>query len=145
MAHFVAMDDVWSVTPARAAGVHDVTLHAGPPRPLVARLTDAELAQGEGALSAVAEAVRRGEFSRVQLGRTFREAIGRDPFRQQHVADAQKERMRSVWIDIAFLAIFVIALTGDQALWVRVMAGGFAALTVADLVRHGWQRWKADR
>ncbi len=45
MAHCVAMDDVWDVAPAEAAGMHVVTLRVGPPRPLVARLSDAELAR----------------------------------------------------------------------------------------------------
>ncbi|GAA2712682.1 hypothetical protein Apa02nite_089640 [Actinoplanes palleronii] len=52
-------------------------LRSGPPRPLAATLSEAELASAASVLPAVADAVRRGE-----LGVAFSGAIGRDPFRR---------------------------------------------------------------
>ncbi len=80
------MDDVWTIFTSDAAATVELTLRTGPPRPLVATLTQTELASVATVLPTVAEAVRRGEFSRIQLGTAFQATIGRDPFRHPTVA-----------------------------------------------------------
>ncbi len=120
------MDEVWTVAPA-GAGRHEVTVRAAP-RPLVARLTDAELAEVEHIL----RAIRRDEFSRIQLGAAFREAIGRDPFRQQR-PPGRSAADGSWWAELAALVFALGFAAEDHALWLRIVAYLVAAVSAAAL------------
>jgi hypothetical protein len=131
-------EDVWTVSRSGSEAVH-VTLRIGPPRPLVAVLTEAELASVANVMPSVAEAVRRGEFSRIQLATMFRTAIGRDPFRQ--AATAERRPVRTAWwADVAHIVVGLGFAAGHSNLWLRLAGWALAAIALGDLVRHVWRR-----
>lgn len=132
------MDDVWAVTPGRG-GTVQLTLRVGPPRPLVGVLTDAELASVASMLPEVAEAVRRDEFSRIQLGTMFRTAIGRDPFKQ---ATGTVHRRASIawWAALAYIVVGLGFAAGHSGLWLRSAGWLVAAVGFGGLVEHAWRR-----
>jgi hypothetical protein len=137
------MDEVWNVTPAETRGMHDVTLRVGPPRPLTAQLSDSELAKLQGVLPATAEMVRRGQFSRVQLGAAFHEAIGRDPFRQVGAPGKARRTGRwPWWADLAFVVVALGFAADDHALVLRIGALVFAAVAFADFIGHVVRPWR---
>ncbi|MEU4238280.1 hypothetical protein [Actinoplanes sp. NPDC026619] len=53
----------------------------------------------------VAEVVRRGEFSRIQLGTAFQDAIGRDPFRQEKTLVSRDRSSWSWWKNLGAVII----------------------------------------
>jgi hypothetical protein len=114
-------------------------LRIGPPRPLVAVLTEAELASVANVMPSVAEAVRRGEFSRIQLATMFRTAIGRDPFRQAATAERRPGRT-AWWADVAYIVVGLGFAAGHSNLWLRLAGWALAAIALSDLVRHVWRR-----
>ncbi|GAB2606695.1 hypothetical protein Aab01nite_01850 [Paractinoplanes abujensis] len=128
------MNDVWTTSPAGRDGRITLTLVAGPPRPLTASLTEAELAAAAGILRTTADAVGRGEFSRVQLGRGFREAIGRDPFRQ--VRPRTEDRW---WLNVVHVFIGLAFASSVDAVWLK-LAGYAFALVALGLLLHTWHR-----
>jgi hypothetical protein len=128
--------DVWTVVPRR--GRVEVTLTAGPPRPLVARLKQSELAESAEAMRLIGEAVRRGQFSRVQLGAAFQEAIGRDPFRQ--VGARGKERL-PWWGALAIIITgTAFAANNRDRLWMQIAGYAVALVGAVDLVALSWRR-----
>ena len=98
-----SVEDVWTVSRSGSEAVH-ITLRIGPQRPLVAVVTEAELASVANVMPSVAEAVRRGEFSRIQLATMFRTAIGRDPFRQAATAERRPVRT-GWWANVAYIVV----------------------------------------
>src|SRR5690349_15635670 len=98
------MDDVWTVSASDATETVRLTLRLGPPRPLVATLSQAELARVADILPAVSMAVRRGEFSRVQLRTMFQATIGRAPFQQVTVA-GRRRGLVPWWAGIASIIV----------------------------------------
>jgi hypothetical protein len=133
-----SVEDVWTIS-ASTSGTVQVTLRIGPPRPLAAVLTDAELASLTNVLPEVAEAVRRGEFSRIQLAAMFREAIGRDPFRQATTA-ARRPVLTAWWADVLYIVIGLSFAANHGSPWLRLTGWALAAIAFGDLVRHIWRR-----
>ncbi|MEU4218506.1 hypothetical protein [Actinoplanes sp. NPDC026623] len=133
------MEDVWVVAPGDAAGRIRLTLRTGPPRPLAATLTEAELASVADVLPQVAEAVRRGEFSRIRLGTAFRNAIGRDPFRQA-TGSPPRKGMFAWWLDVAYVVVGLTFAAGNSNPWLRLAGWSFAAIAAGDLAGHAWRR-----
>ncbi|GAA0477515.1 hypothetical protein Ade02nite_68500 [Paractinoplanes deccanensis] len=128
------MDEVWTVVPRR--GGVEVTLTAGPPHPLVARLTAAELSAAEQAMAGVAESVRRGEFSRPRLGQAFRDAIGRDPFRRRKTVEPGP-----LWPGLAGTVVgFSFASHHSEVLWLRLAGYGVGLAALGDLAAQVWRR-----
>ncbi|GAA4605792.1 hypothetical protein GCM10023107_73430 [Actinoplanes octamycinicus] len=117
----------------------ELVLHTGPPRPLVATLTEAELASVAGVLPTVADAVERGVFSRTQLGAAFTSAIGRDPFRQL-TPDPGGRGLFAWWVDLAYVVVGLGFAAGNPNWWLRVAGWAFAAVALTDLVLHGYRR-----
>ncbi|WP_412739941.1 hypothetical protein [Krasilnikovia sp. MM14-A1259] len=132
------MEEVWAVSPS-TSGTVMVTLRVGPPRPLVAVLSDAELASVVNVLPEVAEAVRRGEFSRIQLAAVFRATIGRDPFRQAMKA-AGLPALTAWWADVAYIVTGLGFAASQDSLWLRLVGWTLAAGAFGDLGRHIWRR-----
>ena len=133
-----SVEDIWTVSRGGSEAVR-ATLRIGPPRPLVAVLTEAELASVANVMPSVAEAVRRGEFSRIQLATMFRTAIGRDPFRQ--AATAERRPVRTAWwADVAYIVVGLGFAAGHSNLWLRLAGRALAAIALGDLVRHVWRR-----
>ncbi|GAA2637864.1 hypothetical protein [Paractinoplanes durhamensis] len=114
-------------------------LRVGPPRPLVATLTEAELALVAPVLPEVAEVVRRGDFSRIRLGTAFHDAIGRDPFRQENAVVRRDESSWSWWKTLGAVVIGV-GFAQDDSLWKQILGYGFAALALGDFVGDAWRR-----
>jgi hypothetical protein len=136
------VDDVWTISPGDKPGRVELTLRAGPPRPLAATLTEAELASLTNVLPEVAEAVRRGAFSRIQLGAAFRDSIGRDPFRQ--VTGASRRRgLFAWWADVAYLVVGVAFAANHGNPWLRLAGWSLAAVAFGDLVGPGWRRLRS--
>jgi hypothetical protein len=132
------VEDVWTVAKS-GSGTVQVTLRIGPPRPLVAVLTEAELVSVANVMPAVAEAVGRGEFSRIQLATMFRTAIGRDPFRQ--AATAERRPVHTAWwADVAYIVVGLGFAAGHSNLWLRLAGWALAGIALGDLVRHVWRR-----
>jgi hypothetical protein len=135
----VGMDDeVWTVS--RRGRRFVISLSSAAPRPLVARLTAAEMAAVEAVLPRIAEVVRRGEFSRVQLGAAFREAIGRDPFRQATPVPPVRP-----WGPICVIILGLGFATGNAAWWLRPAGYVVAAYAVGDLVRQAMLRRRSQQ
>lgn len=138
-----SQDDVWAVS-SDADGLVELTLLTGPPRPLVATLSETELAGVANMLSEVADAVRRGEFSRIQLGAAFRSAIGRDPFKL--VTGAPPRRgLFTWWIDLVYVVIGLGFVADHSDLLLRIAGWTLTTVALADLVRHGWRRLRSRR
>jgi hypothetical protein len=131
------MDHVWTISSSDADGMVELTLHAGP-RPLVATLSEAELASVENLLREVTDAVQRGEFSRVRLGTAFRNSIGRDPFQQVAIAPRQRG-LFAWWVDCAYVVIGLSFAAGHHSPW-RFVGYAFAVVAFGDLVGHGLRR-----
>jgi hypothetical protein len=117
----------------------ELTLRTGPPRPLVATLSEAELASVAEALPAIADAVQRGEFSRMRLGAAFTSAIGRDPFRQATVAP-RRQGLFAWWVDLLYVGVGLSFAADQDNRWLRLAGWAFAAFAFADLVMSGWHR-----
>ncbi|GGN98761.1 hypothetical protein GCM10010112_91960 [Actinoplanes lobatus] len=133
------VEDVWTVS-RNADGSVRLTLRIGPPRPLVAVLTEPELASVANVMPTVAEAVRRDEFSRIKLATMFRTAIGRDPFRQ--AATVERRAGHTVWwADVAYIVVGLGFAASHSNLWLRLAGWAFAAIALGDLVRNVWRRF----
>ena len=133
------MDDVWTVSASDTAETVELTLHLGPPRPLVATLSKTELARVTDILPAVSRAVRCGEFSRVQLGTKFQAAIGRDPFKQVTAA-ARRRGLFPWWAGLANIIIGLSFAAQHSMLWLRIAGWALATVALTDLVGQAW-RW----
>ena len=129
-------DDVWAVS--RRGKRFVLTLPSAAPRPLVASLTAAEMARAEPVLPEVAETVRRGEFSRVQLGAAFQAAIGRDPFRQ-----AKPRQPLQPWIGLCQIVVGLGFATGSASPWLRPAGYVVAAIGLVEIVSQVWRRFRA--
>jgi hypothetical protein len=141
-------EDVWAVSrhtdwagSRRTERTVELTLRTGPPRPLVATLSEAELASVAKVLPAVADAVRRGEFSRIQLGAAFTGAIGRDPFRQVTMAGGDRG-LFAWWVDLVYVVVGLGFATDHGNRWLRIAGWAFATVAVADLVTSGWRAYR---
>jgi hypothetical protein len=135
--------DAWTISPSSPPGSVELTLRTGPPRPLAATLTEAELVKVTDVLPEVAEAVSRGEFSRIQLGKAFQAAIGRDPFRQVG-ATPRRRGLFVWWADLAFGIVSLDFAATNSNLWLKLTGWAFAAIALVDLAGHVW-RWKRQR
>jgi hypothetical protein len=138
------LDEVWTVSASEAAETVRLTLHLGPPRPLVATLSKTELARVADILPAVAKAVRRGEFSRVQLGTMFQATIGRDPFKQVTVA-APRSGLFPWWADLANIIVGLGFAAQHSMLWLRIAGWAVATVALTDLVGQAWGWLRASR
>lgn len=138
------MDDVWTVSASDAAETVRLTLHLGPPRPLVARLSKTELARVADILPAVSTAVRRGEFSRVKLGTMFQAAIGRDPFKQVTVA-VRRRGLFPWWVGLANIIIGLGFAAQHSTLWLRIAGWAVATVALTDLVGQAWRWFRRSR
>ena len=128
------MEKIWAVTATEDDCV-ELTLTAGPPRPLVAAITGAELRSLVEPLRPVDEAVRRNEFDRAQLAAICRDTIGRDPFVAENRYRAWLAR--SGWgFELALVAGGLVTATGHSAWWQRLLAGAVAAYGVCALARR---------
>jgi hypothetical protein len=136
-------DDVWAISRG-TGGMVELILRTGPPRPLVATLSEAELASVADVLPTVADAVQRGEFSRIQLGAAFDSAIGRDPFRQMTAAP-RSPGLFAWWLDLSYVVVGLGFAAGHHNRWLRLAGWVFAAVALADLVMHGWRRLRSRR
>jgi hypothetical protein len=135
----MCMQDVWTVSSGDGTGKARLRLRAGPPRPLVATLTEAELTRVAALLPQVAEVVRRGEFSRIRLGTAFQDAIGRDPFRQEKAVVSRDGSDWSWWKNLGAVVIGM-GFAQNDSLWKQILGYGFAALAFGDFVGDAWRR-----
>jgi hypothetical protein len=133
------VEDEWVISPGDAASRVKLTLRNGPPRPLVATLTEAELESVADVLPEVAQAVRRGEFSRIRLGAAFRDRIGRDPFTQTTAA-SRRRGLYPWWAGVSFLVIGLGFAAGHSNPLLRLAGSAIAAIALGDLVGHVWRR-----
>ncbi|BCJ48451.1 hypothetical protein GCM10010168_76230 [Actinoplanes ianthinogenes] len=117
----------------------ELILRTGPPRPLVATLSEAELAGVASVLPTVADAVRRGTFSRIQLGAAFTSAIGRDPFRQV-ATDPGGRGLFPWWVDLLYVVVGLGFAAGHGNWWLRAAGWAFAAVALTDAVTQGCRR-----
>lgn len=132
---------MWGVS-GIAGGMVELTLRTGPPRPLAATLSEAELANAANVMPKVADAVRRGEFSRIQLGTAFDSAIGRDPFKQVTAAP-RSGGMFPWWADLAYVVVGLGFAANHNNLVLRIAGWTLAAIAFADLVTQGWRRLRS--
>ena len=130
--------EVWAISRG-AGGRVELTLRTGPPRPLAATLSEAELATVANVLPEVADAVRRGEFSRIQLGKAFDNAIGRDPFRQVTIPPRNRG-LFPWWLDLAYVVVGLGFAADHGNPWLRLAGWALAAVASTDLVLHAWRR-----
>lgn len=130
-------DGGWTVTSAGRAGRVEVTLDVGP-RPLRAQFTDEEFENVRSTLDDAVEAARRNEYSRIKLRDGLRAAIGHDPFTTVPHEDAQEDPgMFPVWLGIIFTLFGLGFAIRNTNIWLQIMGCAFAAVTLADVVRHG--------
>jgi hypothetical protein len=132
-------EQAWVITPIDGSGKVELTLRSGPPRPLVATLTEAELTSVADVLRGIAAAVGRGEFSRIQLGAAFQDAIGRDPFRQV-TADPRRRGLSPWWADLAYIVVGLGFAADVSNTWLRLAGIGLAAAGFVDLLRRAVRR-----
>ena len=131
-----AVEKIWTVTATEDDCVL-LVLEAGPPRPLTAAITGAELRSLVEPLRPVDEAVRRNEFSRSQLARICRDTIGRDPF-----DDAERWWQRRVGVvaELARLVLGAIGVASHHDGWLRLVAAAVAAEGLYRVAQRGWRR-----
>lgn len=114
-------------------------LRAGP-RPLVARLTRAELARVTDILDEAVAAWQRDDYSRIRLGTALREAIGRDPFRSP---DRDGDRSFLPWWRAGLYLVFGVGFAVRHFPgWLQLAGWGMVAVVVTDLVQRArwWRR-----
>jgi hypothetical protein len=129
------VEKIWTVTATEDDCV-ELVLEAGPPGPLVAAVTGAELHRLVDALRPVDEAVRRNEFDRSQLASICRDTIGRDPFEPKGPID----RRPGPGHDFAMVFAGVVGATGDHVWWLRLIPGTLAAISLYRLAVRAWRR-----
>ena len=132
------MEKIWSVTATEDDCV-ELTLTVGPPQPLVAAITEAELHSLIEPLRPVDEAVRRNEFSRAQLASICRDTIGRDPFEDENTV-GESYLSPGLIADLTLLTGGTISATAHHDGWLRVAAGATAVYGLYRLARRAWQR-----
>ena len=109
-----------------------MTLPAGP-RPLIARISVAELERITPALDEAVAAWQRREYSRPRFAAAMRETLGRDPFRQ---ARKPRSSRREMLIDLSFLAVSITFTSTADAWWQRAIGLANIALWSVFLYRQ---------
>jgi len=129
------VERIWAVTATEDDCV-ELVLETGPPQPLVAAVTGAELRSLIEALRPVDEAVRRNEFSRSQLASICRDTIGRDPFEPK----SQVDRRPGPVNELVMVAAGVVGATGPHVWWLRLIPATLAAIGLHRLAVRVWRR-----
>jgi hypothetical protein len=137
------MEKIWSVTATEDDCV-ELTLTVGPPQPLVAAITEAELHSLIEPLRPVDEAVRRNEFSRAQLASICRDMIGRDPFEDENTVRASYASPGMI-ADLALLTGGTISATAHHDGWLRLAAGATAAYGLYRLAARARRRLRSRK
>ena len=129
----------WEVTRGGRTEV-EVTLRVGP-RVLVGRLTRAELEQVAEVLDAAVEAERRGEYSRIRLGRSLCEAIGHDPLKSP--GSGAERSFLPLWLAALYVVLGVGFAVRHLSGWLQICGWSVAAIAVADLAERAV--WRLSR